>query len=129
MHNPSGEGSLANILIVEDDPEIADAVAALLTPAGHVTRTARNGVEGLRMVAEQPPDLILLDVEMPILDGPRMAEALAMQRAGLPRMPIVIVSAARSKVLFEPDQALVLDAHEPEPGMGDIKHQRDDRAE
>ena len=87
---------MANILIVEDDLEIAESVAELLTPAGHVTRTACNGVEGLRMVAERLPDLILLDVEMPILDGPGMAEALALQRSDLPRIPIVIVSAARN---------------------------------
>ncbi len=87
---------MANILIVEDDLETADALAELLTPAGHVTRTACNGVEGLRMVAERLPDLILLDVEMPILDGPGMAEALAIQRVGQPRIPIVLVSGARN---------------------------------
>lgn len=87
---------MANILIVEDDLETAGAVAELLTPAGHVTRTACNGVEGLRMVAERIPDLILLDVEMPILDGPGMAETLASERAGQPRIPIVLVSGARN---------------------------------
>ena len=87
---------MANILIVEDDLEIAESVAEVLTPAGHATRTACNGVEGLRMVAERLPDLILLDVEMPILDGPGMAEALALKRTDLPRIPIVIVSAARN---------------------------------
>ena len=87
---------MANILIVEDDLETADALAELLTPAGHVTRTACNGVEGLRMVAERLPDLILLDVEMPILDGPGMAEALAIQRVGQPRIPMVLVSGARN---------------------------------
>ncbi len=87
---------MANILIVEDDLEIAEAVAELLTPAGHITRTACNGVEGLRMVAEGLPDLILLDVEMPILDGPGMVEALMIQRTGQAPIPIVLVSAARN---------------------------------
>jgi DNA-binding response OmpR family regulator len=85
---------LANILIVEDDCEIAETVAELLTPAGHVTRTAANGLEGLRMIADRVPDLILLDVEMPILDGPGMVKALAGQHDGQPRIPIVVVSAA-----------------------------------
>ena len=56
---------------------------------------AANGVEGLRQVAEELPDLILLDIEMPILDGPGMAEALAIQRVGQPQIPIVLVSAGR----------------------------------
>lgn len=61
---------------------------------GHETRVACNGLEGLREVAMAVPDLILLDVEMPILDGPGMAAALAAQRAGRREIPIILVSAA-----------------------------------
>jgi DNA-binding NtrC family response regulator len=85
---------LANILIVDDDREIAETLAELLTPAGHLTRTASNGAEGLRMIADRVPDLILLDVEMPILDGPGMVKALALQHDPPLRIPIVLVSAA-----------------------------------
>jgi two-component system, OmpR family, response regulator PrrA len=86
---------LPNILIVDDDIEIAEAVSELLTGAGHATRIARDGAAGLRQVADEAPDLILLDVEMPVLDGPGMARALAAQRAGQHPIPIVLVSAAR----------------------------------
>lgn len=85
---------LANILIVDDDREIADTLAELLIPAGHATRTASDGAEGLRRIAEDVPELILLDVEMPILDGPGMARALATQRDGHPPIPIIVVSAS-----------------------------------
>ena len=84
----------ANILIVEDDSDIATAIAAHLTALAHRVRTASNGLEGLRSIAEDPPDVIVLDVEMPILDGPGMIEALAIERAGQPRIPIVLISAA-----------------------------------
>jgi DNA-binding NtrC family response regulator len=84
---------LAKILIVEDDGEISTTMAEVLMEAGHATRTARNGIEGLRMISEDVPDLILLDLEMPILDGPGMARALAAQRDGMPRIPIVVASA------------------------------------
>jgi CheY-like chemotaxis protein len=87
------EVKLAHILIVEDDLEIADAVADLLLSAGHLVRVAGNGLEGLRKVTEEPPDLILLDVQMPVLDGPGMASALAAQREGQPPIPIVLISA------------------------------------
>lgn len=89
------EVNLPSILIVEDDFEIAATIAELLTGSGHVTRTACNGVEGLRQIGAAAPDLILLDVEMPILDGPGMAHALATERAGKTPIPIVLVSAAR----------------------------------
>jgi CheY-like chemotaxis protein len=85
---------LANILIVEDEREIAEGLAELLSEAGHGTRIAPDGVQGLRRIAEGVPDLILLDVEMPILDGPGMARALATERSGRPPIPIVVVSAS-----------------------------------
>jgi CheY-like chemotaxis protein len=85
---------LADILIVEDDFDIADALASLLASGGHRPRMARNGVEGLQAVADAVPDLIVLDVEMPILDGPGMVEELDRRRAGQRRIPIVLISAA-----------------------------------
>jgi DNA-binding response OmpR family regulator len=85
---------LADILIVEDDFDVADAVAALLASEGYRPRLARNGAEGLRAVADAVPDLIVLDVEMPILDGPGMVEELDIRRAGQLRIPIVLISAA-----------------------------------
>jgi len=85
---------LANILIVDDDREIAEALADLLLPSGHSARTASDGAQGLRRIAEDVPELILLDVEMPMLDGPGMARALAAQRNGYPPIPIVVISAS-----------------------------------
>ena len=85
---------MANILIVEDEREIAEALAELLSEVGHRTRVAPDGVQGLRRVAENVPDLILLDLEMPMLDGPGMALALATERSGRPPIPIVVVSAS-----------------------------------
>jgi CheY-like chemotaxis protein len=85
---------LPNILIVDDDLEIANRLKDIFVPAGYATRVARNGLEGLQEATRGPPDIILLDVEMPILDGPGMAEALAIQRAGQPSIPIVLISAS-----------------------------------
>lgn len=95
MRNQSDAKSLLNILIVDDDHELSRRLADILAATGHVTRVARNGFEGLREVASDPPDIILLDVEMPILDGVEMAEALAVRRAGKPSIPIVLISATR----------------------------------
>ena len=85
---------MPSILIVEDDIDIAEAIGEHLASAGHRVRIAYNGAEGLRKVADELPDLILLDVEMPVLDGPGMAESLATERAGQVQIAVVLISAA-----------------------------------
>jgi CheY-like chemotaxis protein len=83
---------MANLLLVEDDHDMADSCAELLRALGHVARVAHDGREGLAAVAEEPPDLILCDVEMPELDGPDMAYSLFLTDAGRERIPIVLTS-------------------------------------
>jgi CheY-like chemotaxis protein/class 3 adenylate cyclase len=65
---PQVEGS-ARILIVDDEPFNVDYLEQELESLGFVTETATNGVEALERVAAAPPDLVLLDVMMPELDG------------------------------------------------------------
>ena len=85
---------MANILIVEDERDIAEVLAELLAGAGHRTRTAADGFQGLRNVAEEVPDLILLDLQMPVLDGLGMLRALSIEYEGRPRIPVVLISAS-----------------------------------
>lgn len=59
----------AKILVVDDDPGIIDLLVRILTRDGYQPIIARNGVEALAQVEREPPDLILLDVTMPLLDG------------------------------------------------------------
>lgn len=59
----------AKILVVDDDPWILDVLVRILLRDGYTPITATNGVEALEMVARAAPDLILLDVTMPRLDG------------------------------------------------------------
>jgi putative two-component system response regulator len=59
----------AKILVVDDDPSIIDILVRILTRDGYTTVTASNGLEALEMVRQEAPDLILLDVTMPVLDG------------------------------------------------------------
>ncbi len=60
---------MARILVVEDNPVMADAICDVLEMAGHETFVAPDGVEGLTMIPKAGPDLILSDVMMPRLDG------------------------------------------------------------
>ena len=59
----------AKILVVDDDPAIRDILVRILTHEGYTPITAANGLEALELVPRESPDLILLDVTMPILDG------------------------------------------------------------
>jgi len=85
---------MAQILVVDDDGDVADTMAAVLELGGHTVRTAHDGLEGLARVAERRPDVVVLDVEMPLLDGPGMAYALFLANVDLDRIPIVLVSGA-----------------------------------
>ncbi|MFN8504843.1 HD domain-containing phosphohydrolase [Kouleothrix sp.] len=59
----------AKILVVDDEPSIVDVLTRFLTREGYSVVTAANGREALERVQQEPPDLILLDVTMPELDG------------------------------------------------------------
>ena len=71
----------ARILIVDDEPHNRQLLEVMLTPEGFCLLTAASGEEALAMVAQQPPDLILLDVMMPGMDGYQVAA----QDQGQPR--------------------------------------------
>lgn len=58
-----------NILVVEDDLALNDAYQTVLQTAGYVVRTAFNGKEALEAARAQEPDIIFLDLRMPVMDG------------------------------------------------------------
>ncbi|MFH0890437.1 MAG: response regulator [Candidatus Liptonbacteria bacterium] len=63
------EETQKHILLVDDDPQIQDMLSLRLKSAGFRVSQARNGQEGVSMAKELKPDLILLDVMMPVMDG------------------------------------------------------------
>jgi DNA-binding NtrC family response regulator len=81
-----------DLVVIDDDPDIAEALAEILQAEGYHVRTGFDGQAGLRLVAEHAPDLVLLDVEMPILDGPGMAHSLLVHNVGLEKIPLVLLS-------------------------------------
>ena len=83
-----------SILIVEDDEEIREILAEMLTERGYTVITARDGAEGLAAMREAPgPCVVLLDLMMPVMDGWALrAEMLA--DPALAKIPVVVVSGA-----------------------------------
>jgi len=82
----------ATILIVDDEIANRKLLELLLHHEGYSTRSAANGEEALASVAEQPPDLILLDVTMPCMDGYQVARLLKANPATA-NVPIIMVTA------------------------------------
>jgi signal transduction histidine kinase len=82
-----------DILIVDDFPDTLVLYDAVLTDDGHRVRTAQSGVEALRMVDEREPELVLLDVSMPGLDGVEVLRRLRARRGGGPA--VIMLTAAR----------------------------------
>jgi DNA-binding response OmpR family regulator len=64
------------VLVVDDEPNIVLSLEFLLKQAGYDVRVARNGEEALKAIAERAPDLVLLDVMTPILDGYHVCETI-----------------------------------------------------
>ena len=83
---------MSQLLIVDDDRDVAEALSSVLEDEGHVVLIADNGEDGLERITAATPDAVLLDVEMPILDGPAMVHRLSVRDSGDEQIPIVLLS-------------------------------------
>jgi CheY-like chemotaxis protein len=73
---------MRDVLLVDDEPDIRTLATMSLTRVGKFeVRTARSGVEALQLVRERQPDVIILDVMMPEMDGPTTLAALRNEEA------------------------------------------------
>ncbi len=79
------------VLVVDDDPDAVDSTATLVALAGFDARTATSGEEALRVAEEYPPDVVLLDLMMPGMDGYELAGHLR-ERFAFRRPFLVAVS-------------------------------------
>ncbi|HEX6851861.1 MAG TPA: response regulator [Candidatus Polarisedimenticolaceae bacterium] len=60
---------MANVLVIDAHPEWRSRIAAVLEEDGHTARMARDGVQGLQEAATSLPDLVVMDVRLPAMDG------------------------------------------------------------
>jgi DNA-binding response OmpR family regulator len=82
----------STILIVEDETIISKTYADELRDEGFLVFTASNGKEGLRLALLKKPDLILLDILMPVMDGLTMMDKLRKKNAYGKKVPVVLLS-------------------------------------
>ena len=81
---------MSRILVVEDNPKNLKLVRDVLTYAGFEVIEATSGEDGVRLAQEMVPDLILMDLQLPGIDG---AEALRQIRTGEKQVPVVALTA------------------------------------
>jgi len=104
----------AKILVVDDDPDILDAVTTVLATQPYEITTARDGVQCLEKLKEDPPDLIILDLLMPRMDGFAVVRELR-ENPQYPRVPILILTSVRedaSRRRYELETGLEMDVQD-----------------
>jgi DNA-binding response OmpR family regulator len=101
------------ILVVDDDPDILEAISMILESQGYNVVTARDGVEGLANLKVEKPDLLILDLMMPKMDGFAVCKELQDPRwAKYKDIPILILTSVReeaSRRRYELETGLELD--------------------
>ena len=83
---------MARILVVDDEPAIPRIIRLLLEPQGHEVLVANDGSRGFAMAQRQIPDLIVLDLMMPVMDGTWLLKMLRGSEATA-SVPVMVLSA------------------------------------
>ena len=78
------------VLIVDDEPDVLDVLTDIVGTFGYDISTGINGAEALAIIRMTPPDVVLLDLTMPVMSG---REALTHLQADHPNIPVVVVAA------------------------------------
>lgn len=81
------------VLVIDDEDYVGDMIATVLRLEGYATRVAYNGREGLELALGAAADLLIVDIMMPYLSGPRLIAELRAARAGQPDTPAILISA------------------------------------
>lgn len=89
---------MAHILVIEDDPLIRETLEYSLKGAGFDVVTAENGIEGLAKIKEDKPDLVLLDLLMPEIDGFEVSKRIRAFDENIPIIMITALEDQRSKL-------------------------------
>lgn len=85
----------SRILVVEDQPDVAQLIEVVLKGEGHTVAIANTGGQGLMLARDWEPDLILMDIMLPGVDGGTLISKLR-QEPGTADLPIIAMSASRT---------------------------------
>ena len=105
---------LKTILVVDDDPTQIKLLEGILTNNGFMLMTATEAADGLQMAMTQSPDLIILDVMMPIINGYNFCRLLKSQERQK-RIPVILVTSRDEKKDFDIGREMGADTYLTKP--------------
>jgi CheY-like chemotaxis protein len=82
---------MARVLVIDDEPDVVRLILKVLSGRGHIVQTARDGASALALVKQDPPDVILLDSDLPKIDGAEVCRRIK-TNAVTERIPIVMMT-------------------------------------
>jgi len=91
------DDSIKQILCIEDEPEMVDLIRLILNRRGFVVRGATGGIEGLEMIRKELPDLVLLDLMMPDMDGWEVYQQMKADEKTR-HIPVIVVTAKAQSI-------------------------------
>jgi DNA-binding response OmpR family regulator len=91
------EANMKCILCVEDEPEMIDLIRLILGRRGFDVKGAAGGVEGLKMIRQEMPDLVLLDLMMPDMDGWEVYQQMKADEK-TKNIPVIVVTAKAQSI-------------------------------
>jgi len=91
------DDSIKQILCIEDEPEMVDLIRLILNRRGFVVKGATGGVEGLEMIRKEIPDLVLLDLMMPDMDGWEVYQQMKADEKTR-HIPVIVVTAKAQSI-------------------------------
>jgi DNA-binding response OmpR family regulator len=89
--------NLKCILCIEDEPEMIDLIRLILGRRGFEVKGAAGGVEGLKIIRQDPPDLVLLDLMMPEMDGWEVYQQMKADEK-TKKIPVIVVTAKAQSI-------------------------------
>jgi CheY-like chemotaxis protein len=100
---------VAHLLVVDDDADAREVLCKYLAKVGHEADCASDGREALGSILARPPDLIILDICMPDLDGAGFLKALR-SYLGMPELPVVVLTGVPDSPLVERARMLTVNS-------------------
>jgi CheY-like chemotaxis protein len=111
---------MVRILLVDDDVDVVEALADVLEELGHVVRTAKDGPSALRIAETLCPEVAIVDIGLPIMDGYELARRLRASSSASPGLRVIALSGYARNEERERTAKVSFDLHLRKPPSLDV---------